>query len=259
MYSFNTMEAHVPPRRTRPSESVSQTSGVPGRLRAELVTGALRQVPPTLLGQSLLHHRRAFAVIVIPLPVLHDGVSAAPVKLMGAMVGAPQCEADDGHPQRTLTGFKERSPDAASAVVWMDPDGGDPANALTSTAVPDDEPDRSPAAHRFQAHGLRERKCRQNIDPRPCITTEADLLQRDDLPQVAPRRFFNLQDRTGLGIGQKLLLTAAKILEQAGEFHGEDVLRGWADPHGFQRVEVLQCHGLLVDGLRHAVDLFQGG
>ena len=55
-----------------------------------------------------------------------------------------------------------------------------------------------------------------------------------------------------------LLLSLDEILDHAGEFHREDELGGSALTDVLERLEILQGHGLLVNGLGGRVNLLQG-
>ena len=54
-----------------------------------------------------------------------------------------------------------------------------------------------------------------------------------------------------------LAISTQETAQHAGEFHGEDILCGWAGANGFECVEVLQGHGLLIDRLRGVEDRFE--
>lgn len=135
----------------------------------------------------------------------------------------------------------------------------DPTQATLSAAIPDHESNQfflllSNEPYRF---GKGER--RQDIDPGPCIRLKARLLQAVKLEEVAQFGFTNnvcLLLRPWGGFFQ-LLATLGEILQQTSKLHREDVLGGGACTQVFQRFEILQGHGFLIDALRNPIDLIQ--
>jgi hypothetical protein len=58
----------------------------------------------------------------------------------------------------------------------MDADGGDPSYAPPAAPIADDEAHDSLILDGFQPDRIRKRQRGQQVYPRPCIATEADLL-----------------------------------------------------------------------------------
>lgn len=105
----------------------------------------------------------------------------------GGQVAAPHAQADMGQTQVLLGGGQQHPPDAAAAVFRLHADGGDPAAALGRLALPGGKADHAAIDHRFQADNVGEGQHAKQIDQRPGVFAETNLLQFAQFPQVAQR------------------------------------------------------------------------